>query len=88
MKKIISVLLAALLMAALLPTAAFAVNEKSYTFKYEEVSTLVSPDGCFTLTGNPYQWWNEYGWLDGGIASFLTIRAAEGVQRATDEVGS
>lgn len=76
MKKVVSLLLALVLMVGLLFTAAFADEEEmSDTITFEQVKSKTSDNGLFTLTATDV---NESGWRS-GFDKTLTITAANGL---------
>ena len=77
MKKLIPILLALLLMVGLMPTAAFAAEEKSETFIYDG-SNKVEGD-YFNLEARTS---SEKGW-NGGNSYYIAITAKKGVVRIT-----
>ncbi len=73
MKKLISILLAILLLVSVLPMAAFAEEELTDTLEFVNSKTVTSKSGLFTLTTNRV---DNDGWF-GGSHYDLTIRAEE-----------
>ncbi len=76
MKKVVSLLLALVLMVGLLSTAVFAEEGEDYdVIRFEKVLTKQSDNGLFTLTANSS---DDDGWFCDG-SDTLTITAAKGL---------
>ncbi len=85
MKKIISLMLALIILVAMLSTVTFADEEMSDTFTFEQVTSKTSEKGLFTLNTD---YVDKDGWSAGSYHPFAII-AAEGliITRIEAEIG-